>query len=146
MANCCFGFLFYCSISGVIVFTILAIFTITDNTFLLVENIKVDPKDKKDDYSDQKDVLIFQFIAAAIYDAAFAVLFHVLGLRFCQKKKDQSGLKKKELEIIENDINKNNIIDTNNNNIVNEIIINKNTDDNIADNVIGTKGMSEKDY
>ena len=52
MANCCFGFLFYCAISGVIVFTILAIFTITNNTFLLVENIKVDPK-KNDGYSEE---------------------------------------------------------------------------------------------
>ena len=158
MKNCCFSFLFYCALSGVFVFIILGIFICTNNSFLIMENIK-----KKDDGTftfdeDTKKIAYLQYFAAAVFDALFAVIIYVISI-FCgdKNKGPQRSLgNKKEIEIISNNIIENendndNIINNNNNNIINEIITNKN-DNKIGsissdnDKIIENPGMTEKDY
>ena len=160
MKNCCFSFIFYCALSGVFVFIILGIFICTNNSFLIMENIK-----KNDDGTftfdeDTKKIAYLQYFAAAVFDALFAVIIYVISI-FCgdKKKSLQSSLgNKKEIEIIsnnniiENEIDNDNIINNNNNNIIiNEIITNKN-DNKIGsissdnDKIIENPGMTEKEY
>ena len=155
MQNSCLNFLFFCALSGVFVFVILGFFTLTDNPFLLIENIKKD-KDgqiKFDEFTKKRAYL--QYFIAALFDSLFALLIYILNVFYDNKTKNTKSIIEFQ-SIPNNQINQGNqinIIDNQKNQIINSVgTQGNNIENNIENNLnisneINTNvGMSEKDY
>ena len=152
MQNSCLNFLFFCALSGVFVFVILAIFTLTDNPFLLIENIKKD-KDgeiKFDEFTKKRAYL--QYFVAALFDSLFALLIYILNVFYDNKTKNTKSII--EFQIIpKNQIDQGNKINIINNSQNNQTINSVGTQGNNIENNLNISneintnvGMSEKDY
>ena len=152
MKNSCLNFLFFCALSGVFVFVILGIFTLTDNPFLLIENIKKD-KDgeiKFDEFTKKRAYL--QYFVAALFDSLFALLIYILSVFYDNKTENTKSII--EFQSIPNNQihqgNKINIIDNNTNNqAINSVGTQGNNIENnlnISNEINTNVGMSEKDY
>lgn len=151
MKNCCANFLFFCSLSGVLVFIILGIFTYTDNSYLIIENIKKDDNGNFTFDKSTKKKAYLQYFIAALFDCLFASLIYIIS-SLCENEQKSSELIQNkptyqaEIEVINSLGNQDNINNNNNeniNNMNNEIITNNND---ISNEIIENKGMSEKDY
>ena len=152
MKNSCLNFLFFCALSGVFVFVILGIFTLTDNPFLLIENIKKD-KDgeiKFDEFTKKRAYL--QYFVAALFDSLFALLIYILSVFYDNKTENTKSIIEFQ-SIPDNQINqgnKINIIDNNTNNqAINSVGTQGNNIENnlnISNEINTNVGMSEKDY
>ena len=140
MKNCCTNFLFLCCLSGVVIFLILGIFTLTDNSFLIIENIKKDENGDFDFDEDTKKIAYLQYFIAAVFDLGFAILIYLYDLYSTQKSSNKLLNHKlkptaTEIETINNDIIKNKFIEEDkNDNIIS-------TDEN--DNLITNKDNNE---
>ena len=152
MKNSCLNFLFFCALSGVFVFVILGIFTLTDNPFLLIENIKKD-KDgeiKFDEFTKKRAYL--QYFVAALFDSLFALFIYILSIFYDNKSENTKYII--EFQSIPNNQinqgNKINIIDNNTNNqAINSVGTQGNNIENnlnISNEINTNVGMSEKDY
>ena len=147
MNNCCFGFLFFCCLSGVFVFIILGIFTYTNNPFLLVEN-----KDKNDDLlfdEKRKKKAYLQYFIAALFDCLFALLIYILDILLENRNKNRNNqIITKVQTIQEIEIPKKNEIINSVGTQENLINNNENNNENIQNinNEIIQKGMTEKEY
>ena len=152
MQNSCLNFLFFCALSGVFVFVILGIFTLTDNPFLLIENIKKD-KDgeiKFDKFTKKRAYL--QYFVAALFDSLFALLIYILNIFYDNKTKNTKSIiefqsipknqfdQGNKINIIDNSQNNQpiNSVGTQGNNIENNL--------NISNEINTNVGMTEKDY
>lgn len=161
MQNSCLNFLFFCALSGVFVFVILGIFTLTDNPFLLIENIKKD-KDGEiifDEFTKKRAYL--QYFVAALFDSLFALLIYILNIFYDKKMNETKSVI--EFQNIQNNqtnhVNegsKNNKINLIDNQVINSIgtqgssiekvNIIENNPNNISNEINTNVGMSEKDY
>ena len=146
MNNCCLNFLFLCSLSGIFVFIILGIFTLTNSPFMIIENIKKD--DNGEFWFDEitKKKAYLQYFIAALFECLFALLIYILDILFSNKKNNSGQI----LEIQNLQLN-----NKGENKIINsvgsqeEFKNNNQNNDNInnINNEINTNiGMSEKDY
>ena len=167
--NCCLTFLFYNCLAGIFVFLILGIFTVTDNPFLIIMNLK--EKDGKKEYkSDEKKNAYLQYFLAAVLNLLFGfIIWYIPRLKeiFGNKKGNKTTIKKEMQifndndndKIIENkeksdedkeklfedsDMSNSNIeINTTNTNLMEKYSINKTGTEKNIENV----GMTEKvDY
>ena len=167
--NCCLTFLFYNCLAGIFVFLILGIFTVTDNPFLIIMNLK--EKDGKKEYkSDEKKNAYLQYFLAAVLNVLFGfIIWYIPRLKeiFGNKKANKTTIKKEMQifndndndKIIENkeksdedkeklfedsDMSNSNIeINTTNTNLMEKYSINKTGTEKNIENV----GMTEKvDY
>lgn len=151
MQNSCLNFLFFCALSGVFVFVILGIFTLTGNPFLLIENIKKD-KDGEINFDEfTKKRAYLQYFVAALFDSLFALLIYILNILYDNKTKNTKSII--EFQSIPNNQinqeNKINIIDNQNNQIINSVGTQGNNIENninISNEINTNVGMSEKDY
>ena len=150
MQNSCLNFLFFCALSGVFVFVILGFFTLTDNPFLLIENIKKD-KDGEiqfDEFTKKRAYL--QYFIAALFDSLFALLIYVLNIFYDNKTKNTKSIIEIQ-SIPNNQINEGNqinIIDEPKNQIINSVGTQGNNIENninISNEINTNVGMSEKD-
>ena len=151
MQNSCLNFLFFCALSGVFVFIILGFFTLTDNPFLLIENIKKD-KDgeiKFDEFTKKRAYL--QYFIAALFDSLFALLIYILSVFYDNKTENTKSIIEFQ-SIPNNQINQGNqinIIDNQKNQIINSVGTQGNNIENnlnISNEINTNVGMSEKDY
>ena len=151
MQNSCLNFLFFCALSGVFVFVILGFFTLTDNPFLLIENIKKD-KDgeiKFDEFTKKRAYL--QYFIAALFDSLFALLIYILNVFYDNKTKNTKSIIEFQ-SIPNNQINQGNqinIIDAHKNQVINSVgtqVNNIENNLNISNEINTNVGMSEKDY
>ena len=145
--NCCLSFLFFCCISGIVVFIILAIFTYTNNSFLIMENMK--KKNNEDVLFDKesKEKAYLQYFIAALFDCIFALLIYILSI-FCENRKTRQK-PAQDIQNIKNENIKNEIAVINSVGTHDNIIEKSNKEENInnLDNEINTnKGMTEKEY
>ena len=151
MQNSCLNFLFFCALSGVFVFVILGIFTLTGNSFLLIENIKKD-KDGEINFDEfTKKRAYLQYFVAALFDSLFALLIYILNILYDNKTKNTKSII--EFQSIPNNQinqeNKINIIDNQNNQVINSVGTQGNNIENninISNEINTNVGMSEKDY
>jgi len=151
MQNSCLNFLFFCALSGVFVFVILGIFTLTGNPFLLIENIKKD-KDGEINFDEfTKKRAYLQYFVAALFDSLFALLIYILNILYDNKTKNTKSII--EFQSIPNNQinqeNKINIIDNQNNQVINSVGTQGNNIENninISNEINTNVGMSEKDY
>ena len=151
MQNSCLNFLFFCALSGVFVFVILGIFTLTGNPFLLIENIKKD-KDGEINFDEfTKKRAYLQYFVAALFDSLFALLIYILNILYDNKTKNTKSII--EFQSIPNNQinqeNKINIIDNQNNKVINSVGTQGNNIENninISNQINTNVGMSEKDY
>lgn len=151
MQNSCLNFLFFCALSGVFVFVILGIFTLTGNPFLLIENIKKD-KDGEINFDEfTKKRAYLQYFVAALFDSLFALLIYILNILYDNKTKNTKSII--EFQSIPNNQinqeNKINIIDNQNNKVINSVGTQGNNIENninISNEINTNVGMSEKDY
>ena len=141
--NCCLSFLFFCCVSGIVVFIILGIFTYTNNSFLIMENMR---KNNSTDYvlfdQESKKEAYLQYFIAALFDSLFALLIYSISI-FCENRKT-SQKPVQEIQNIKNEIAVINSVGTHDN-----IIEKSNKEENInnIDSEINTnKGMTEKEY
>ena len=141
--NCCLSFLFFCCVSGIVVFIILGIFTYTNNSFLIMENMR---KNNSTDYvlfdQESKKNAYLQYFIAALFDSLFALLIYSISI-FCENRKT-SQKPVQEIQNIKNEIAVINSVGTHDN-----IIEKSNKEENInnIDSEINTnKGMTEKEY
>jgi hypothetical protein len=151
MKNSCLNFLFFCALSGVFVFVILGFFTLTDNPFLLIENIKKD-KDGEirfDEYTKKRAYL--QYFVAALFDSLFALLIYILNVFYDNKTKNTKSIIEFQ-SIPNNQINQGNqinIIENQNSQPINSVGTQGNNIENnlnISNEINTNVGMSEKDY
>ena len=151
MQNSCLNFLFFCALSGVFVFVILGFFTLTDNPFLLIENIKKD-KDGEirfDEFTKKRAYL--QYFIAALFDSLFALLIYILNVFYDNKTKNTKSIIEFQ-SIPNNQINQGNqinIIENQNNQPINSVGTQGNNIENnlnISNEINTNVGMSEKDY
>ena len=145
--NCCLSFLFFCCISGIVVFIILAIFTYTNNSFLIMENMR--KKNNEDVLFDKesKEKAYLQYFIAALFDCIFALLIYILSI-FCENRKTRQK-PAQDIQNIKNENIKNEIAVINSVGTHDNIIEKSNKEENInnLDNEINTnKGMTEKEY
>jgi len=151
MQNSCLNFLFFCALSGVFVFVILGIFTLTGNPFLLIENIKKD-KDGEINFDEfTKKRAYLQYFVAALFDSLFALIIYILNILYDNKTKNTKSII--EFQSIPNNQinqeNKINIIDNQNNKVINSVGTQGNNIENninISNEINTNVGMSEKDY
>ena len=140
--NCCLSFLFICCISGAFVFIILGIFTYTNNSFLIMENMKKENNEYVLFDEDSKKKAYLQYFVAALFDSLFALLIYTISIIYKIKKVSQKPIQ--EISNIKNEIAVINSVGTHEN------ILNKNNEDeninNINNKINTNKGMSEKDY
>jgi len=151
MQNSCFNFLFFCALSGVFVFVILGIFTLTGNPFLLIENIKKDKDDEINFDEFTKKRAYLQYFVAALFDSLFALIIYILNILYDNKTKNTKSII--EFQSIPNNQinqeNKINIIDNQNNKVINSVGTQGNNIENninISNEINTNVGMSEKDY
>ena len=151
MQNSCFNFLFFCALSGVFVFVILGIFTLTGNPFLLIENIKKDKDDEINFDEFTKKRAYLQYFVAALFDSLFALIIYILNILYDNKTKNTKSII--EFQSIPNNQinqeNKINIIDNQNNKVINSVGTQGNNIENninISNQINTNVGMSEKDY
>ena len=104
--NCCLTFLFYNCLAGIFVFLILGIFTVTDNPFLIIMNLK--EKDGKKEYkSDEKKNAYLQYFLAAVLNVLFGfIIWYIPRLKeiFGNKKGNKTTIKK-EMQIFNDNDN-----------------------------------------
>ena len=164
--SCCLTFLFYNCLAGVFVFLILGIFTVTNNPFLILMNIK--EKDGKKEYTyDGKKNAYLQYFLASVFNLLFGFLiWYIPRLKetIANKKRNKSTIKK-EMQIFndnkeksdetdkeklyeDSDLSNSNIeINTTNTNLIEKYSINKtSTEKNIENEEknIENVGMTEK--
>ena len=146
--NCCLSFLFFCCVSGIFVFIILGIFTYTNNSFLIMENMR---KKNSTEYvlfdQESKKKAYLQYFIAALFDSLFALLIYSISI-FCENRKT-SQKPVQEIQNIKNESIKNEIAVINSVGTHDNIIEKSNKEENInnIDNEINTnKGMTEKEY
>ena len=146
--NYCLSFLFFCCVSGIVVFIILGIFTYTDNSFLIMENMR---KENNTDYvlfdQESKKKAYLQYFIAALFDCIFALLIYILSI-FCENRKTRQK-PAQDIQNIKNENIKNEIAVINSVGTHDNIIEKSNKEENInnIDNEINTnKGMTEKEY
>ena len=72
--NFCLGFLFFCCLSGTFIFIILGIFTYSDNSFLIMQNMKKEGDNYVLFDEDSKKKAYLQYCIAALFDSIFALL------------------------------------------------------------------------
>ena len=145
MNNCCLNFLFFCSLSGIIVFIILGIFTLTNSPFMIIENIKKDNDGEFwfDEISKKKAYL--QYFVAALFESLFALLIYILDTLYSNKKKNSEQI----LEIQNIQLNNKDEYKINNSVESQEDLLKNNNQNNNNINNISNEiniGMSEKDY
>jgi hypothetical protein len=133
------------------VFVILGFFTLTDNPFLLIENIKKD-KDgeiKFDEFTKKRAYL--QYFIAALFDSLFALLIYILNGFYDNKTKNTKSIIEFQ-SIPNNQINQGNqinIIENQNSQPINSVGTQGNNIENnlnISNEINTNVGMSEKDY
>ena len=139
--NFCLGFLFFCCLSGTFIFIILGIFTYSDNSFLIMQNMKKEGDNYVLFDEDSKKKAYLQYFIAALFDSIFALLIYSLNIYFENKKANQKPFT--EIPTIKNEIAVINSIGTHEN-IKENNIKNENIQDNNDINI--EKGMAEKDY
>ena len=145
--NCCLSFLFFCCISGIVVFIILAIFTYTNNSFLIMENMRKKYNEDVLFDKESKEKAYLQYFIAALFDCIFALLIYILSI-FCENRKTRQK-PAQDIQNIKNENIKNEIAVINSVGTHDNIIEKSNKEENInnLDNEINTnKGMTEKEY
>ena len=138
MANCCPYFLFYSFISGFFIFLVLGIFALTNNPYVLSENLHLGKDDDPTISGSTKKKIYLQYFCAALFDTIFALLIYIFVIMKKEKEKIVSNSNSinlhEEPKLIEN-------INNDNNNINNRI----NDTPTHSENIISKEGMSENE-